>query len=220
LYHCREDILINLLLFSDFLGLICTSVQLLFSDEGSLLTSASATIFSYAAYLCYVSMSQNPDGDCNPTLVESDATGIVFGIGLTLLSLFWTGYSYTAHKTVGELSDTANEEEDVEDQKDGNVEGIVVRSTSYGSMTGKEHEDNVSDNFSNSWKLNVILILITCWYAVVLTGWGSIEAGGNSANPSVGRVSMWIVASSQWLVQSLYLWTLAAPGLFPDRDFS
>jgi len=200
------------------LGLICTAVQLLFSDEGSLLTSA--TIFSYATYLCYVAMSQNPDGNCNPTLVQNDTTGIVFGIGLTILSLFWTGWSYTAHKTVRESGDAANEENDVEDQKDGTVKGLVVRSNSYGSLASKEDEENATDSFSSSWKLNVILILITCWYAVVLTGWGSVEVGGNSANPSVGRVSMWIVVSSQWLVQSLYLWTLAAPGLFPDRDFS
>jgi len=100
------------------------------------------------------------------------------------------------------------------------VKGLVVRSNSYGSLASKEDEENATDSFSSSWKLNVILILITCWYAVVLTGWGSVEVGGNSANPSVGRVSMWIVVSSQWLVQSLYLWTLAAPGLFPDRDFS
>jgi len=202
------------------LGLLSTAVQILLSEEGSLLTSA--TVFSYATYLCYVSMSQNPNSECNPTMnKENDATGIVFGVGLTILSLFWTGWSYTAHKRVGEeSSDVTNAENDAEDQKDDTVKGIVVRSNSYGSLSDREDKVDIDDNFSSSWKLNVILILVTCWYAVVLTGWGSVEVGGNSANPSVGRVSMWIVTSSQWLMQGLYLWTLAAPGLFPDRDFS
>jgi len=53
-----------------------------------------------------------------------------------------------------------------------------------------------------------------------LTSWGEIVGDGTAANASVGRVGMWIVISSQWFVLTLYLWTLMAPRLFPDRDFS
>jgi len=100
-------------------------------------------------------------------------------------------------------------------------------------VTGEENygaaEDNNEDNddneegkrtFSSSWKLNVILALITCWYAMALTSWGSITDGGTVANPQVGRTSMWMIIGSQWLMVALYLWTLLAPKLFPDRDFS
>jgi hypothetical protein len=74
--------------------------------------------------------------------------------------------------------------------------------------------------FSNSWKLNVVLGIVSCWYAMALTGWGSIKAGGSVANPETGEVSMWMIVASQWLALSLYLWTLVAPRLFPDREFS
>ena len=87
----------------------------------------------------------------------------------------------------------------------------------------KEDEDEVeevSKTFSNSWKLNLILTTVCCWYAMSLTSWGSIEKGGNSANPSAGRISMWMIISSQWLMYLMYLWTLSAQRLFPDRDFS
>jgi len=74
--------------------------------------------------------------------------------------------------------------------------------------------------FGDSWKLNAILVMVTCWFAMAVTSWGSIADSGNSANPEVGKVSMWMIIASQWLCFTLYLWTLLAPKLLPGRDFS
>jgi hypothetical protein len=86
--------------------------------------------------------------------------------------------------------------------------------------------------FSNSWRLNGVLATVCCWTAVVLTEWGAVSTSnrgaGNAnttesglvANPGAGLVAMWMVIASQWIVMLLYLWTLAAPRLFPGRDFS
>ena len=77
------------------------------------------------------------------------------------------------------------------------------------------------------WKLNVVLALISCWIACMLTGWGTIEAvvGEDAemermANPTVGRVNMAMIGISQWTAILMYGWTLVAPRLFPDRDFA
>lgn len=201
-------------------GLINTVLQLTIGDA-SLFTSAS--IYAYSTYLCYVAVSKNPDGNCNPALGDNDVTGIILGIVLTLFGLAWTGWSVTAHKTVAAESD-AKEEEEFKDDKAEDVNGVVLgeskTSQNYGSMEDGEEQGVPSDTFSNSWKLNAILALLTCWFAMSLTSWGSIMDGGNLANPQVGRVSMWMVISSQWLMIVLYTWTLVAPKLFPDRDFS
>lgn len=85
-----------------------------------------------------------------------------------------------------------------------------------GSADGKEEPKT----FSSSWKLNLILGLICCWYAVSLTSWGTIIKGGNIANPVAGDVGMWMIIASQWLMNALYFWTLVAAKFFPDRDFS
>jgi len=113
------------------------------------------------------------------------------------------------------------------------VSGVVVGDNSYGTTESKAEEtspalpqtngtaDGESNKgFSNSWKLNMVLALISCWFAMVLTSWGSIETGGDRANPEVGKVSMWMLIASQWLFMALYIWALVAPRLFPDRDFS
>ena len=96
------------------------------------------------------------------------------------------------------------------------------------------HVVEASDDLDTSargtelWKLNVALALIACWIACMLTGWGTIqgivgqddEQHHTAANPTVSRVNMAMVGVSQWSALILYSWTLVAPRLFPDRDFS
>lgn len=48
------------------LPLIASVIQLFFSDQGSILTSAIMTL--YSVYVCYSAISLNPDSSCNPTL--------------------------------------------------------------------------------------------------------------------------------------------------------
>jgi hypothetical protein len=77
-------------------------------------------------------------------------------------------------------------------------------------------------NGEHLWKLNVVLALISCWVAMILTGWGSIEGIDESqkvANPTVGRWNMAMIGVSQWLAILLYCWSLLAPRLFPNREF-
>lgn len=84
----------NLVIISLALGLslIATIVQLFFSEEGSLLTSAVMT--AYVAYVCYSAVILNPDDSCNPTLNSSYQTlSAIIGIILTVISLLWTAYS-------------------------------------------------------------------------------------------------------------------------------
>ena len=101
----------------------------------------------------------------------------------------------------------------------------VVTGADYGTADDKVDDEsptpeNVPNTFSNSWKLNLVLGIVSCWFSMAITAWGSIESGGDAANPQVGNVSMWMIVASQWLAMTLYLWTLVAPRMFPDRDFS
>lgn len=93
-----------------------------------------------------------------------------------------------------------------------------------------ENPTRVTDDFNSRmqslWKLNVVLVLISCWVAASLTGWGMISGGVDehgehtAANPLVGKFNMGMMAISQNLAMLLYIWTLVAPRLFPDRVFA
>jgi len=81
-------------------------------------------------------------------------------------------------------------------------------------------EGGVAVGGTDLWKLNAVMALISCWVAMTLTGWGTLEDESQAANPTLGRVNMAIIGVSQWLAILLYIWTLIAPRVFPDRDFS
>lgn len=225
---CRSNI--AFITITLVMGIVSTFVQLT-GEEASLFTSAS--IFTYATYLLYTSVSKNPNQQCNPQFGDDDVAGIILGVGMTLIGVLWTGFSQTAYKTVGDKSDALEEEKekdgdnaDEEGKKNnGNTAGLAIGDGSaaegYGTMEGGETTGEESaTTFSNSWKMNVILAAICCWFAMVLTSWGAVASEGTVANPSVGKASMWMIIASQWLMNLLYMWTLVAPKIFPDRDFS
>ena len=103
--------------------------------------------------------------------------------------------------------------------------GVVTGNNNEGESKEEDNDDEDANDknpkkLSNSWKLNAALAMVACWTAMVLTHWGELQSDGTIANPSVGRISMWMIMGSQWLMLSLYTWTLVAPRLFPNRDFS
>jgi len=61
-----------------------------------------------------------------------------------------------------------------------------------------------------------------CMYmAMILTNWSSRqEVEDNTTSYDVGAETMWIKIVSQWLTCLLYIWSLAAPLLLKDREFS
>lgn len=127
---------------------------------------------------------------------------------------------------------TYSDENDHDLETSNRVRGVVLspdeENENYGSAAQNENNSKTQDETSSSsnqpsastWKINIVLFFVSCWYSMALTGWGSIQGGGNMANPDVHNVSMWMIVTSQWIMYVLYLWSLVAPKLFPDRDFS
>jgi serine incorporator 1/3 len=213
---------------------LLTSAQM-GSEEGSLLSSGC--ISAWAVFLCHTAVSNNPNSTCNPKIGDPSPLSISFGLTVTLISLCWTGWSYTAEDTLTykkeneSVATNATQEKLKTEKKKREVAGIVTGDTESG-VAKDEEEDNTAiagqgasgdadlSMLANCWKLNIALATVACWSAVTLTHWGEIQSGGTPANPSVSRVGMWMVIGSQWIVMSLYIWTLVAPRLFPNRDFS
>lgn len=230
LYHffegCPENTWVITL---TLLGIIAVTAIQLSGTEGSLLTSSVISL--YATYLAYSMVSKNPNASCNPNLGSNDAWGIVIGLSLTAVSLAWTGWSWTAEDRLnvegvqsaravsgGNLksSDGINLDVPFLDPEEQPTAGLVMDTGegALGRFTGAE-----------IWRLNVVMVLISCWVAMTLTGWGTLEQWdennhSTAANPTIGRFNMAMIGISQWAAILLYVWTLLAPRLFPDRDFS
>lgn len=46
-----------------------------------------------------------------------------------------------------------------------------------------------------------------------------MQENDSQSDPRTGRVAMWIQAAGQWVAILVYLWSLVAPKIFPNRDF-
>jgi len=64
-------------------------------------------------------------------------------------------------------------------------------------------------------------MLSSVYYAMVCTNWGELyvfrEEGG--AGEATGNSAFWLKIVSQWVTMSLYIFSLLAPVIFPDRHF-
>eukprot|EP00607_Mallomonas_marina_P009072 CAMPEP_0182418222 /NCGR_PEP_ID=MMETSP1167-20130531/2711_1 /TAXON_ID=2988 /ORGANISM="Mallomonas Sp, Strain CCMP3275" /LENGTH=123 /DNA_ID=CAMNT_0024592339 /DNA_START=865 /DNA_END=1233 /DNA_ORIENTATION=- len=87
-----------------------------------------------------------------------------------------------------------------------------------------QNEVSIPEQYNDEglfWQLQqvtAVFILISSYFAMVLTDWATIQHDGESADPKAGRVGLWIQAAGQWTALLLYMWTLVAPKIFPDRD--
>lgn len=73
---------------------------------------------------------------------------------------------------------------------------------------------------NQGWRFNVVMVLISMFYGMMLTNWGDINEDGESSDPKNGWTAMWLTTTGQWVCYIIYAWTLVAPLVFPDRDFS
>jgi hypothetical protein len=62
------------------------------------------------------------------------------------------------------------------------------------------------------------MALAAIYYAMLYTNWAT-DSESESTRGGRGDISLAINISSEWLSFGLYLWTLFAPKIFPNRVF-
>lgn len=65
---------------------------------------------------------------------------------------------------------------------------------------------------------HLIFSLASMYSAMLLTGW-STSVGESGKLVDVGWASVWVRIVTEWATAALYIWSLVAPVLFPDREF-
>lgn len=83
-----------------------------------------------------------------------------------------------------------------------------------------EHEEKEKSKpvtYSYSF-FHIIFSLASMYSAMLLTGW-TTSVGGSGKLVDVGWASVWVRIVTGWATAALFIWSLIAPVLFPDRDF-
>ena len=183
-------------------SVLCTALQCA-STEGSVLTSSIMT--AYFTYVCFSAITLNPQESCNPTLAGSAQTlSAAIGMAITLRSLIWT-----TRTTVIKIPASLHA---IENGPDDRAAGSRDSRVSTSKMSSPQLRSLLQE-------ISVIFVLISCYYAMVLTNWATLQAGYSMSSAKTGEASMWLQASSMWVAACFYAWRLVAPRLFPDREF-
>ncbi|XP_052440592.1 serine incorporator 1-like [Carassius gibelio] len=189
----------------------------------------ASLISLYTMYLTWSAMSNNPNRKCNPSLlslVHSGPTAVpptgapgvqtqwwdaqsIVGLVIFLLCTLYASIRSSNNGQVNKLMHTED------------VQGLVAADASEGdSEDGSRHAvDNEEDAVTYSYSFfHFSLLLASLYIMMTLTNWYQPDTDYTAMKSSMP--SVWVKICSSWLGLALYLWTLVAPLVLSDRDFS
>ncbi|CAK9870725.1 unnamed protein product [Sphagnum jensenii] len=191
--------------------------------NGSLLPAAVLAV--YSTYLCYSALSSEPrDYECNGLHkhIGAVSTGtLVLGMGTTLLSVVYSAVRAGSSTTFLSPPSSPREgssrkplltKEDVEEGNELEDDDEPIR------RGGKRSSEPRPVTYVYSF-FHLIFALASMYSAMLLTGWGNANVEEKDII-DVGWPSVWVRMCTQWITAALYVWSLVAPNIFPDRDFS
>jgi hypothetical protein len=198
------------LVFTLILVFVFAIVALHPKINGSLLPAS--VIALYCTYLCYSGLSSEPrDYECNGLHNHSKAlsTGsITLGLLSTVLSVVYSAVRAGSSTTF--ISPPGS-------PRAGSDKPLLPfdKSDAADEDTKKDVPKPVSYSYSF---FHLIFSLASMYSAMLLTGW-STSVGESGRLVDVGWPSVWVRIVTQWATAGLYIWSLVAPILFPDREF-
>lgn len=206
--------------FNLFLGILCTVASLHPRVKDALPTSGllqSGVIFTYTTYLTWSSVSSSPD-PCSSHGGGADAT-VVIGSILTFLSVGYSALRTSSASQMGKLGLTTENGSSaslLDDKDDSNNDEDEEKG-------GQRVSDNERQGVLYSWTFfHLVFALASLYIMMVLTDWAAISSNEKGDGIDIGRnwASVWVRMSSSWLVVVMYLWSLIAPIVLSNRDFS
>ncbi|KAJ0074793.1 hypothetical protein Patl1_34834 [Pistacia atlantica] len=173
---------------------------------GSILPASVISL--YCMYLCYSGLSSEPrDDECNGLHRHSKAisTGsLTLGLVTTVLSVVYSAVRAGSSTTL--LSPPSSPRA-----------GKPLLPMDSKSEESEEKEKAKPVSYSYAF-FHIIFSLASMYSAMLLTGW-STSVGESGKLVDVGWPSVWVRVATGWATAALYIWSLVAPILFPDREF-
>jgi len=225
------------LAFTIILTFTYTIISITFANPGGILPPAIMSL--YAHYVCFNALSSDPNVSCNP-FETTDTTQLVIGLLIAAASTTYAAYNLaTSNSIFGD-----NEEAAAADVESGKA--VVPKEApkaevmdAKASEKDKSNDNKSGDDNKNAdkeddepeplgpvqamrnAKFHFIMAAGSMYMAMILTNWSSRqEVQDNKKSYDVGEENMWIKISSQWLTCLLYIWSLIAPFIMKNRDFS
>ncbi|XP_067244758.1 serine incorporator 3 isoform X3 [Chanodichthys erythropterus] len=219
-----------------------------YQPRSGLLQSSIMTL--YTMYLTWSAMTNEPDRTCNPNLLSIfqqitsstvapleienqtaiiivdieetvpsapylqwwDAQSIV-GLAIFVLCILYSSIRSSNTSQVNKLTLAAKDTTVVDDSSTGSPE------MAEGASTPLHVEDNERDTVQYSYAFfHFMLFLASLYIMMTLTSWYSPDADYSDMTSKWPAV--WVKISSSWVCLTLYTWSLVAPMILTNRDFT
>eukprot|EP00698_Gefionella_okellyi_P016770 TRINITY_DN481_c0_g1_i2.p1 TRINITY_DN481_c0_g1~~TRINITY_DN481_c0_g1_i2.p1 ORF type:complete len:436 (-),score=62.67 TRINITY_DN481_c0_g1_i2:100-1407(-) len=169
----------------------------------------SAVIATYSTYLVWSAITSAPTSSTvtNQQTASSQATMI---IGIILV---FAAVVYSALRT-GSTS---------MDELKGQIPSAKKHADPESANTSSEDEEEVVEVEYNYTFFHISFLLGAMYIGMLMSNWavvGGLASGSTQLNVDNGNASVWVKIVTSWLTLLLYAWTLFAPKLLADRDFS
>nr|ABR17762.1 unknown [Picea sitchensis]ABR17907.1 unknown [Picea sitchensis] len=178
--------------------------------NGSLLPASVISV--YCTYLCYSGLSSEPrDYECNGLHghVKAVSTStLLLGMITTVLSVVYS--AVRAGSSTALLSPPSS-------PRAGSGKPLLSFDEIEEGHKNTQKDEERPVTYSYSF-FHVIFALASMYSAMLLTGWTSSTADGEKLI-GVGWHTVWVRICTEWITAALYIWSLVAPLLFPDREF-
>jgi hypothetical protein len=183
-------------------------------SDASILTSSIAA--TYCLYLQWAALSSDSDSQCNTLLGARDNAiwQITLGLAFTMVSLFVISGSTKTEKDDNLTSDMGGHMMEKQEDLENKVEpkNDVVRE-------GREPHVFAISNATIFFQ--ALLILSSMYYAMLCTNWGQLDIyeSDYTPDPTKSNKSFWLKLVAQWIAMSMYIFSMVAPLLFPNRNY-
>lgn len=179
----------------------------------------SSILSLYVTYLTWSSINNAPGNECRPDFLKNDPNKMSSDSQAFIALLLW--FLCVLYSSIRTSSNSQMSKLTMSDQilmKDTGDSGHQDIEAAGSGRRGTY--DNEEEEVAYSWSFFHFMFAVASLYVMMtLTNWykpTSAEASTLGDNAA----SMWIKMISSWLCCSLYGWTLVAPIVLPDRDFS
>jgi hypothetical protein len=228
---CGLNIFLIVLTIVCTLILIAISISEKFSAKGGLVPSSVVTIYSY--YLLYSSLSSDPSS-CNYFVNQSSSLAqIIIGLILLCAITSYAGYSAATSSFFEApspaLSIPPSVSSDIEKGADSKDKSQSESKSQDDIVPFPRANDETYRNIArHSSYFHGVFCLCSVYLAMLLTDWGIGSSAYNNDSGAVNdassysysTVNLWLKIASQWMTWILFLWSMIAPSILKNRDFS
>ncbi|XP_008547378.1 probable serine incorporator isoform X2 [Microplitis demolitor] len=196
----------------------------------------ASVVSLYVVYLTWSGVSNSPYHECNPGLLGIIASNdirkqnqaafdkeSVIGLIIWFSCVLYSSLRTASKSSKITMSDKVlvNENGAVRNAGDSSLIDNEVEGRNPDAEAGGNTKvwDNEEDSVAYSWSFfHLMFALATLYVMMTLTNW--YKPNSTLATLNSNPASMWVKIISSWMCLGLYLWSLLAPAVLRDRDFS